>query len=279
MRLVHRFKQTWLLYPALALLVLFFILPTLDVVRASVFDPEFTLKHLERFFTRSVYVEVVLRTVRVAVVVAVLCTLVGYPAAYFISSRPRQQQFPLMFLVFVTMWTSVLIRSYAWIAVLGREGLVNTLMMALGLVNGPQKLLYTSTTVVVAMVQIMLPLQIVTCYGAMVEIDRGLLKAARVLGARPWQAFVQVYLPLSMDGVRTAALIVFMLAMGFFITPALLGGRGDLLLGNLIEQQVGQLEWGFASAMALVLLLVTLGSIGLAKGLHRASRHIYRSWR
>lgn len=270
-------RQTWLLWPALLLLILFFVLPTLDVARTSVFDPDLTLRHLERFLTRSVYVDVLLRTLWVALVVAVACSAVGYPAAYFISRQPRQRQFMLMFLIFITMWMSVLIRSYAWIVVLGREGLINTLMMALDLIDSPQKLLYTSMAVYVAMVQILLPIQIVTCYGAMTEIDHSLVKAARGLGARPWQAFMRVYLPLSLPGTITAALIVFMLAMGFFITPALLGGRRDLLLGNLIEQQVGQLQWGFAAAMALVLLVATLGSIALANGLRGLLSRALRS--
>ncbi len=270
-------RQTWLLWPALLLLTVFFVLPTLDVARSSVFDPDFTLRHLERFVTRSIYGDVLRRTLWVALVVALACSLAGYPAAYFISRQPRQRQFMLMFLVFITMWMSVLIRSYAWIVVLGREGLANTLLLALGLIDSPQKLLYTSMAVYVAMVQILLPIQIVTCYGAMSEIDNGLVKAARSLGARPWQAFVRVYLPLSMPGTITAALIVFMLSMGFFITPALLGGRRDLLLGNLIEQQVGQLQWGFAAAMALMLLVAALGSIGLAKVLGRLVGRALRS--
>ncbi|ODT29407.1 MAG: hypothetical protein ABS53_13875 [Hydrogenophaga sp. SCN 70-13] len=266
--------QTWMLWPALLLLALFFVWPTLDVLRASVFDPDFTTQHLERLFTRPIYLQVLWRTVLVALEVTLLCTLLGYPAAWFISRQPRQRQFMLLFLVFVTMWMSVLIRSFAWVVLLGREGLANQMLLSLGLADAPQALLYTPSAVLVAMVQILLPIQIVTCVGAMTEIDSGLVRAARVLGASPAQAFVRVVLPLSMDGVATAAAIVFMMAMGFFITPALLGGRSDLLLGNLIEQQVGQLKWGFAAALASLLLATTLGLLGLA----RAARAGWRRW-
>jgi putative spermidine/putrescine transport system permease protein len=256
--------QTWLLWPAFGLLAAFFIWPTLDVVRASLFDPDFTLEHFERLVSRPVYLTVLLRTVWVALQVAVLCTLIGYPAAWIISRQPRQRQFLLLFALFVTMWMSVLIRSFAWVVVFGREGFVNTILIALHLIDEPRQMLYTSSAVLVAMVQVLLPLQIVTCLGAITEIDTDLVRAARVLGASRAQAFVRVVLPLSADGLATAFSIVFMMAMGFFITPALLGGRSDLLLGNLIEQQVGQLKWGFASALALALLATTL--LALAAG-------------
>jgi len=166
-----RWRATWLLWPALLLLVLFFIWPTLDVARASLFDPDFTLRHFERLVTRSIYATVLLRTLWVALEVAVLCTLIGYPAAWIISRQPRQRQVLLLFALFVTMWMSVLIRSFAWVVVFGREGVVNGLLLALGLASEPQQFLYTSSAVLVAMVQVLLPIQIVTCVGAMTEID------------------------------------------------------------------------------------------------------------
>jgi len=269
-------RQTWLLWPALLLLALFFIWPMLDVVRASVFDPDFTLEHFERFFTRSVYVTVLWRTVWVALEVSVLCTLIGYPAAWIISRQPRQRQFLLLFVLFTTMWMSVLIRSFAWVVVFGREGFVNGFLLALNLIGEPRQMLYTSSSVLVAMVQVLLPIQIVTCVGAMAEIDSGLVRAARVLGASPVMAFARVVVPLSMDGLLTAFSIVFMMAMGFFITPALLGGRADLLLANLIEQQVGQLKWGFAAALALVLLATTLLALVLGRGVQGLARLLSR---
>ena len=269
-------RETWLLWPALVLLALFFVWPTLDVARASFFDPDFTLEHFERIFTRSIYVTVLLRTLLVALEVAVLCTLIGFPAAWIISRQPRKRQMMLLFALFLTMWMSVLIRSFAWVVVFGREGFVNSLLLALGLTSEPQQMLYTSLAVLVAMVQVLLPIQIVTCMGAMTEIDSALVRAARVLGASPTQAFTRVVVPLSMDGLLTAFSIVFMMAMGFFITPALLGGRTDMLLANLIEQQVGQLKWGFAAALALVLLATTLLALAFGRGLQGVVRLLSR---
>lgn len=273
---ITRWRETWLLWPALVLLALFFIWPTLDVARASIFDPDFTLEHFERVFTRSIYFTVLLRTLLVALEVAAICTLIGFPAAWIISRQPQKRQMMLLFALFLTMWMSVLIRSFAWVVVFGREGFVNSLLLALGLTSEPHQMLYTSSAVLVAMVQVLLPIQIVTCVGAMTEIDSSLVRAARVLGASPTQAFTRVVVPLSMDGLLTAFSIVFMMAMGFFITPALLGGRTDLLLANLIEQQVGQLKWGFAAALALVLLATTLLALALGRGVQSFARLLSR---
>lgn len=268
----------WLFLPALALLLLFILAPAADLLRASVFDPEFTTKHFARLVDRGVYIDVMLRTIRVSLVVAVLCTIIGYPVAYFINLQPRRRQTILLFLILIPMWMSILIRTFAWIVVLDREGLVNEAMMAVGLVNEPVRMLFTSGAVLAAMVQILLPIQILTCYAAMTEIDFDLIRAARVLGAKPRQALTRVFLPLSLEGTITGMVIVFMLSMGFFITPALLGGRQDTMIANLIEFQVQRLNWSFAAALGLVLLILTIVMIVLLRGLGRmAARRILKA--
>jgi putative spermidine/putrescine transport system permease protein len=257
----NRIFKTWLLWPTMAMMLAFFLVPSLDIIRTSIFDPTFTIEHFTRFFTRSVYWTVFWKTVRISALVAVICAVVGYPVAYFISQRSRQNQFLLMFFIFIPLWMSVLIRSYTWMVVLGREGIINTTLINMGLIDEPVKLLFTTGAVYVAMVQILLPIQIISCFSAMTEIDMDLIRAARVMGARPLQAFRRVFLPLSLDGTVTGALIAFMLSMGFFITPALVGGRKDLMLANLIDFHVERLNWGFASTIALVLLVGTICSI------------------
>ncbi len=266
---VQTTKAGLLLLPALALLLFFFLLPSLDVIQASLLDPDFTTEHFQRIAERSVYLRVFWRTLEVSVVVALLAAVVGYPIAYFITLQPRRLQFLLIFLIFVPLWMSVLIRSYAWMVLLGRDGIVNAALMGLGLIDKPARLLFTTGAVYVAMLQILLPVQIVTCYAAMNEIDRDLVKTARVLGATPIEAFRRVFLPLSLDGTITGLLIVFMLSMGFFITPALVGGRGDIMLANLIEYQVEQLHWGFAAALGLLLLVGTVVAVALIRRLSR----------
>lgn len=251
----------WLLLPATLLLAAFIVLPSFDLFRASIFDPELTTRHFERLVNRGVYLDVIWRTIRVSLIVAVLCTVIGYPVAFFINLQPRRRQTVLLFLILIPMWMSILIRTYAWMVVLGRDGLVNETLAALGLTTEPVQMLFTSGAVLAAMVQILLPIQILTCYAAMTEIDFDLIRAARVLGARPKQALACVFLPLSLDGTLTGLVIVFMLSMGFFITPALLGGRQDAMIANLIEFQVQRLNWSFAAALGVVLLLLTVAMI------------------
>ncbi|TMV08316.1 ABC transporter permease [Arenibacterium halophilum] len=268
----------WLFLPALALLLLFILAPAADLLRASMFDPDFTTEHFARLVTRGVYIDVMLRTIRVSLIVAVCCTIIGYPIAYFINLQPRSRQTILLFLILIPMWMSILIRTFAWIVVLGRDGLLNEALAAVGLIDEPVRMLFTSGAVLAAMVQILLPIQILTCYAAMTEIDFDLIRAARVLGAKPRQALMRVFLPLSLDGTITGLVIVFMLSMGFFITPALLGGRQDTMIANLIEFQVQRLNWSFAAALGLVLLLLTIVMIVLLRGLGRmAARRILKA--
>lgn len=256
--MLRAIKGRSLLIPALVLLVCFFLLPSLDVFHASFFDPDFTARHYERMASVPVYLRVFLNTFQVSLVVALLAGIVGYPIAYFINSHPRHIQVRLVLLIFVPLWMSILIRSYSWMILLGRDGVINSLLMDFAVIESPLRLLYTSGAVYVAMLQILLPVQIVACYSAMTEINMDLMRAARICGARPSQALRRVFIPLSMDGTVTGMTIVFMLSMGFFITPALIGGRQDLMLGNLIMQQVEQLNWGFGSAIAVFLLMTTL---------------------
>ncbi|MWB78062.1 ABC transporter permease subunit [Pseudooceanicola sp. 216_PA32_1] len=259
----------WLLLPAAVLLAGFILAPSLDLFRASLFDPDFTMQHFQRLVDRGVYLDVMWRTIRVSLIVAVLCTVIGYPVAFFINLQPSRRQTLLLFLILIPMWMSILIRTYAWIVVLGRDGLVNQALAALGLAQEPVQMLFTSGAVLAAMVQILLPIQILTCYAAMTEIDFDLIRAARVLGARPRQAIARVFVPLSLDGTLTGLVIVFMLSMGFFITPALLGGRQDTMIANLIEFQVQRLNWSFAAALGVVLLVLTVAMIVLLRGAGR----------
>jgi len=182
-----------------------------------------------------------------------------------IQDWPAAERPLLLFLVLVPLWMSILVRTYAWMVVLGREGIVNGFLISSGIVDKPVKLMFTTGAVYLGMVQILLPIMIVSCFSAMTEIDQGLMRAARILGARPHQAFVRVFLPLSLEGAITGAVIVFILSMGFFITPALIGGRKDAMMANLIAGQVSQANWGFASALAIILLFATLAVMVLVR--------------
>lgn len=261
------------LAPAVVLALLLFAVPVALVFREALFAPDLSLAHFERFFSRDVYVAVFEKTLTVSAAVSTICLLAGYPMALFIVTRPARWRPLLLFLVLVPLWMSILVRTYAWMVVLGREGIVNNLLQWLGLIDAPATLMFTTGAVYVAMVQILLPIAVVTCYAAMTEIDPGLVKAARIFGAGPFRAFREVFLPLSLEGAVTGWSVTFILSMGFFIVPALVGGRKDALLGNMIVNQVGQGNWGFAAVMAIVLLASTVVLLGIVRLI--AARFLY----
>lgn len=268
-------NRNFLVLPGLFLTVIFFLVPVLFILQTAFFDPAFTLQHFERFFTRGAYGIVFQRTLEVSATVALICLLIGYPTAYYIAAQPKHRQPLLLFLVLVPLWMSILIRTYAWMVILGREGIINSTLAALGLIDAPLKLLFTTGAVHLGMVQILLPIMVLTCFSAMTQIDRGLVRAARVFGAGPFRAFWQVFFPLSLQGAVNGTVVVFILSIGFFITPALIGGRRDAMIANLIASQVERGNWGFAGAMSLLLLaasLAVLAVIALASG-----RFVYRS--
>ena len=254
----------YLLIPALVLLLIFFLLPLLRIFGLSFFDPTLTFKHYLRIFQVEVYLQVLLRTLIVALVVGVCCLLLGYPTAYLLAELPPKISNILMILVLIPLWTSTLVRTYAWMVILGREGLLNNVLLYFQVISQPLNLLYTSKAVILGMVQILLPFMILPLYSIMKGIDRNLVKASQSLGANPAQTFFRVYLPLSMPGVAAGFILVFILSLGFFITPALLGGRKDILISMLIEGQVRELlNWGFAAALSLILLLTTIIILGV----------------
>lgn len=246
------------LLPGIALILLLFVIPVGIVFQQGLFDPAFTTEHFTRIATRGAYLQIFWNTLQVSAIVAFACLMIGYPIAYFIVRRPAGRRPFLMFLVLVPMWMSILARTYAWMVVLGKEGVINHTLIALGLIDEPIRMLFTTGAVYVGMVQIMLPILIVICFSSMTEIDQSLLRAARIMGASPRKAFREVFLPLSAEGAITGTLIVFILSMGFFIVPTLIGGRKDAMMATVISGQVSQTNWGFAAALSIVLLSAAL---------------------
>ncbi len=257
-------RHGFLVLPAALLIALAFLLPMGQILRWSVYDNGFTASHFEAIFEDPIYRQILLRTVLLSLQVAVSSIVVGYPVAYYLGTLDGARQRFLILLITFPLWVSVLIRTYAWIVVLGRQGLVNSMLMLLGLTHGPLQLIFTRGAVLVAMVQVLLPPAILLMFGVMTQIDRSLIRAARVLGATPIGAFRTVFLPLSMRGVTLAMILTFILSLGFYVTPALIGGPRDMMVSNIIADQINQtLNWGFGSALGIVLLaaglLVTAG--------------------
>jgi putative spermidine/putrescine transport system permease protein/mannopine transport system permease protein len=249
----------WLLVLPLAFIGLFFLLPILLVLYRSVTDPSPGLGNYERVFFTGPYLQVLWITIETAAIVTVLSLIIAYPAVYVIA-KARGALFSIMAaMVVISLWTSVVIRSYAWMVVFQRRGVLNDALVASGLTGGPVNFIPGTLAVNVGMVHIMLPFMILPLLANMQAIDRSLIAAAGVMGASPWQSFRKIFFPLSLPGISAGCALVFMMSLGFFITPALLGGPRHMMAAVLIEQQANRLlDWGLASALSGVLLVLTV---------------------
>lgn len=211
------------------------------------------------FLSASVYAEVLLNTLRVAGITTAVCFMLGYPVAYILATVGRRTSAVLLIFLIVPMMTSVLVRSFSWIAILLDNGVINGFLKQVGIIHTPLPLLYNTSGLLIGMVNVMLPYMVLPILSVMVGIDRNLIRAAHSLGASPLRAFWSVYFPLSLPGVGAGALLTFILSLGFYITPALLGGPQDTMISQLIETQVDQLlAWQFASALSVILLAITI---------------------
>ncbi|MDW7554630.1 ABC transporter permease (plasmid) [Azospirillum brasilense] len=257
-------SSLWLLAPAAVLFLFAFILPVGEVALWSVQgEAGLSAEHYEAALGAGPYRTILFGTLQLSFGVAFACILVGYPAAYFLASCPPRNRTLLLLLILTPLWVSVLVRTFGWIVVLGREGLVNSLLMSAGVIDGPLQMLYTRGAVYIAMVQVLLPVAILVMFSTMVTINRSLLMASRILGASPWRGFVHIFLPLSAGGAINAWMLTFVLALGFFITPALVGGPKETMIANLIATQITlTLDWGLGSALGVVLLIAGFAMVG-----------------
>lgn len=256
-----------LLLPALLMLGLVFLLPLgWFFVRTLLIDvPPAALPGLiGRVVTSRPMQIAMVTTLWISALVTVATLAIGYPIAFYLANRTGWRFSVVVFCVIVPYFTSVIVRTYAWMVLLGRNGIVNQLLAGTGLVDGPLPLLYNTFGIVVGMTYVLLPYMVLTLYAAMKGIDPNLLRAARALGASPLYVFRRVYLPLSRHGVISGALIVLILSIGFFITPALMGGPGDVTIAMLVERAIEiLLDWQSAAVMSLVLLVATLILYGI----------------
>jgi ABC-type spermidine/putrescine transport system permease subunit I len=248
-----------LLVPALAWMAALFVYPILRLAQTSFFTPHFSLANYLKIFTEPVYLRVLLGTLEIGFIVTVITLLLSYPVAYVMATAKRYAALVMAF-VMLPLMTSILVRTYGWIVLLGRKGVINEILTGLGLIDDPLPLLYNRTGTVIGMVHVLMPFMVLPLYSVMRNMDLDLIKAAQNLGASGRQTFLKVYLPLTLPGMGAGCLIVFIMDIGFLVTPALLGGRQDLMIASLIHNQVQEtLNWGLASALAITLLLVTSG--------------------
>jgi putative spermidine/putrescine transport system permease protein len=262
-----------LLLPALAWLGIVFVYPLGRLLWASLFTPTLSLASYARLLGSSIYLTVFVNTFEISATVTMLALALGYPLAFVLATAGPRVSRLMLAAIIVPLWTSVLVRTYAWMVLLGRRGLVNEGLQSLGLLDAPLPLLYNRLGVTIGMVHVLLPFMVLPIYSVMKGIDVDLLKAAQNLGANRRQAFLRVYVPLSLSGLATGSLLVFVSALGFFVTPALLGGRRDMMIAMLIDNQISQLlDWGLGSALAVVLFAITAGLLLVVQRFTRAER-------
>ena len=265
----HDRARAWsLLAPGTAWLVLFFLVPIGIMAAYSVMErgtyggvvADFTLAAYARFFD-PLYLRILARTIGLAVLTTALCLLVGYPMAWAIAGAGRWKH-ALLLLVVLPFWTSFLVRTYAIMFLLRDTGLVNSALLSLGLIDAPLTLLFTPGAVLAGLVYGYLPFMVLPIYASLEKLDPALLEAAESLGARPAARFLRVALPLSVPGVVAGSLLVFVPSLGAFLTPDLLGGARQVMIGNLVQQQFGAArDWPFGSAASFVLMGVVLVAV------------------
>ena len=256
--------QYWLLIaPAVVAMLVFYIWPLGEIFWLSVSEPTLGLGNYRDLITNGTLHKIWLTTLRICVVTTAITVALGYVVALAITMVGPAQRTWMMFCVLLTLWLSVLIRAFAWIMLLSNQGLVNEGLMALGIIDQPLRMVRNEFGVLVGMVHFMLPLAILPIYSNMSGIQPALVSAARGLGASPWSAFRLVFLPLSKPGIVAASILVFVFSLGFFITPALLGGGKVVMISEYIRVSFeGTLRWGQAAMLSTTLLLVVL--LGLA---------------
>ena len=253
----------WLiLLPAVLMLVALYLVPLADVLVTSVTDPKPGLDNYALLFTSASVQRTLITTLRIAAITTALALLLGYLVAYAMRAATSRRQRIMLFCVLLPFWISVLVRSFAWLTLLGSQGVINGLLMDAGLIDEPLALVRNETGVLIGMVHVMLPYAILTLYANMLGIDAGLVAAARSLGASRGQAFRMVFLPLTRPGLIGAGTLVFILSLGFFVTPALLGGGKVLMIAEYVAIQINDtLRWGLGTMLAATLMISVLGAL------------------
>lgn len=252
--------------PLLIYMLVFYALPVLAMLLRSVSDPTWTLSHYAELLDDVVFAKTFWITFNTSVTVTLGCLVLGYPVAMGLV-RAKSMAPVILIIILLPFWTSVLVRSYAWMVLLGRHGLINEALLALGMIDRPIRILNTPVATQIAMIHILLPYMILPIANALRQIDPSLVRAASGLGATPFMTFRQVILPLSMSGVAAGTLLVFVLALGFYITPAMVGGPRDITLSMLIAYQVEHLNWAYAATLSAVLLVTALVILAVARRL------------
>ncbi len=274
-------RRLVLLGPGLGWLAIFLVVPCAIVFVYSFFergtyggiDYVFTLENYARAVD-PLYLSILLTSARVAVITTLAALVIGYPAAYLIATAPKSWQMPLLILVMLPFWSNYLIRTYAWIVLLNNQGLINYGLQELGIINAPMPMLYNEFAIVVGLLYGYLPFMVLALYSSISRLNREIFEASADLGASSLRTFVRVTVPLTIPGIAAGSVFVFVLSIGNFVTPNLLGGGHSLMVGNLIfDQFLSARDWPFGAALAFVLIgLMMLLLVAQAWAVNRSQR-------
>ncbi len=268
---LQKIKEQWILLglaaPSILTIIAVIMIPVSWLFYLSLIGKggEFSMVNYQKMIEYKSYARVFLTTFEVSLLTTLLCILIGYPLAYFLAQLPQRMAAIFMLTVLLPFWTSLLVRTYAWLVLLQKKGILNDFAIQIGLWETPVKLVHNMTGTLIGMAHIMLPFLVLPLYGAMRRIDPDLMHAAANLGAKPVQAFWKVFFPMSLPGMVAGSLIVFVLCLGFYVTPAVLGGGRVVMVATQITAILeNQFNWGAASALGVVLLIATLVILYLA---------------
>ena len=261
---VHRSRilPFLLLLPCVAWIVVFFLTPLALMTWRSLSHDGFSVAIYGDLVTSPQYIKVMLNSLKIVTLTTIAALILGYPVAYVLTVTSGWTRVIIITLVTIPYWVDVIVRSFSWLIVLGDNGILNRMLLQVGLIGAPLPLLYNLVSVLLAMIQILLPMTIITLFGAMLRIDRNLLLAARVHGATEFQAFRHVFFPLSLPGVYGASMLVFVIALGFYVTPALLGSPAETMISQTIMIEANEnIDYERASAAGFLLLLITIAIV------------------
>lgn len=252
-------QQHALLLPAILLLVVFFLVPVCMLLVRSVLEPSPGLENYAELLQTPSYRRIFFNTFLVSSLATGISLLLGFPIAWLLAILPRFWSMLLFSIVILSMWTNLLARTFAWLVLLQSTGVINRVLIGSGLIDHPLPLVNNLIGVCIGMTYIMLPFIIIPLHATMNALDPVVFRAASICGANQWQVFRRIFLPACMPGVMAGALMVFVMSLGYYITPALLGGSANMMVGELIAQLIQTLlNWGLGSAAAFLLLAVTL---------------------
>ena len=256
-------SSAWImLVPGLVILLVCLAIPLLRVLAPSIFSEGYPFQSYVEFFKDEYYLKIFLRPVKIAVITTAVCMVGGIPTAYFISRCDKKWRGLLLAASIFPMMTNSVIRSFAWINILGSNGIINKFLLALGLADKPMKLLYTDFAIIIGSIYLFLPLMIVTVTGVMENIDDDMMEAAQSLGAARMEAFMKVIFPMSLPGIIVGGILVFTGTLTAYTTPQLLGGNSNMVMATLIYQRAMSVsDWTGASVIAFIMIVVTLAVI------------------